>query len=82
MKTAKIFKNGRSQAVRLPVEFRFDGSEVYIKKTDEGVLLIAKKPSLKDIWEETLWTSKKECDIERQQPVKQQIRNGLDDLFT
>lgn len=82
MKTAKIFKNGRSQAVRLPLEFRFDGSEVYIKKTDEGVLLISKKPSLKDIWEKTLWTSKESCDIEREQPIRQQIRKGIDDLFT
>ena len=27
---AKLFKNGASQAVRLPVEFRFDGDEVYV----------------------------------------------------
>ena len=32
METAKLFMNGRSQAVRLPKEFRFDGDEVYIKK--------------------------------------------------
>jgi antitoxin VapB len=30
MKTAKLFKYGRSQAVRLPVEFRFEGKEVLI----------------------------------------------------
>ena len=43
MQTAKLFKNGRSQAVRLPKEFRFDGSEVYIKKLDNIVLLIPKE---------------------------------------
>jgi len=43
MKTAKLFKNGRSQAVRLPKEFRFEGDEVYIKKIDEFVVLIPKK---------------------------------------
>ena len=32
MQTAKLFNNGRSQAVRLPKEFRFSGDEVYIKK--------------------------------------------------
>ncbi len=32
MQTAKIFMNGRSQAVRLPAEFRFDGDEVYIRR--------------------------------------------------
>ena len=36
---AKLFKNGRSQAVRLPREFRFDGDRVRIKKTKSGVLL-------------------------------------------
>jgi len=32
MQTAKLFKNGRSQAVRLPVEFRFEGDEVWIRR--------------------------------------------------
>jgi antitoxin VapB len=32
MQTAKIFKNGRSQAVRLPAEFRFEGDEVQIRR--------------------------------------------------
>ena len=43
MQTAKLFKNGRSQAVRLPKEFRFEGSDVYIKKLDGIVLLIPKE---------------------------------------
>lgn len=38
-KTAKLFQNGRSQAVRLPREFRFDGDEVRIKQVGDGVLL-------------------------------------------
>ena len=37
MKTAKLFKNGQSQAVRLPKEFRMSGSEVYIKKQGEAI---------------------------------------------
>jgi antitoxin VapB len=32
MQTAKLFKNGRSQAVRLPAEFRFEGDEVIIRR--------------------------------------------------
>jgi antitoxin VapB len=36
---AKLFRNGRSQAVRLPREFRFEGNEVRIRKVSEGVLL-------------------------------------------
>jgi len=36
---AKLFRNGRSQAVRLPREFRFEGSQVRVRKVKEGVLL-------------------------------------------
>ena len=32
MQSAKLFKNGRSQAVRLPAEFRFEGEEVLIRR--------------------------------------------------
>jgi antitoxin VapB len=38
-RVAKLFRNGRSQAVRLPREFRFEGNEVRIRKVPEGVLL-------------------------------------------
>ena len=40
MKTAKIFKNGQSQAVRLPKEFRLKGTEVFIKKHGDNIILI------------------------------------------
>ena len=40
MKTAKIFKHGNSQAVRLPKEFRFAGEEVQVKRAGAGVLLL------------------------------------------
>jgi len=36
---AKLFRNGSSQAVRLPREFRFDGDRVRIRRVAEGVLL-------------------------------------------
>jgi antitoxin VapB len=39
MTTAKLFANGGSQAVRLPREFRFEGSEVRIRRFGLGVLL-------------------------------------------
>lgn len=45
MRTAKLFKNGRSQAVRLPKEFRFEGDEVYVKRVAGGVMLLAKDES-------------------------------------
>ena len=40
MKTAKLFKNGQSQAVRLPKEFRFEGDHVFIKKEGNTAILI------------------------------------------
>ena len=55
MKTAKIFKNGQSQAVRLPKEFRFDDSEVFIKKTGNIVHLIPRTGS----WETMLTSLRK-----------------------
>ena len=42
MKTAKLFKNGESQAVRLPKEFRFAGTEVLIKHAGSAVVLLPK----------------------------------------
>ena len=42
---AKLFMNGRSQAVRLPVNYRFDCKEVYIRRDPEtGDVVISKKP--------------------------------------
>jgi antitoxin VapB len=48
--TAKVFMNHRSQAVRLPKEFQFSTSEVYIRKVGEDVIL---SPRPKD-WSEFL----------------------------
>lgn len=42
MMTAKLFENGRSQAVRLPKECRFDGNEVAIDKVGDVVILMPK----------------------------------------
>src|SRR5205085_6478627 len=44
MQTAKVFMNGRSQAIRLPKEFRVESAEVYLKKTPEGFLVIPRDP--------------------------------------
>lgn len=50
MQTAKIFQNGRSQAVRLPKEFRFEGTEVYIHKVGPNVILSSKPDSWADFF--------------------------------
>ena len=40
MKIARLFMNGRSQAVRLPKEFQFDGDSVYVQKVGHAVILV------------------------------------------
>lgn len=42
MQTAKLFENGRSQAVRLPKECRFGGTEVFVRKYEDIVILFPK----------------------------------------
>jgi len=43
VKTARVFANGRSQAVRLPKEYRFNDEDVYVKEFEGMVLLFPKK---------------------------------------
>ena len=52
-RTAKLFKNGRSQAVRLPSEYRFSGTEVYIRRDpNTGDVILSRRPeSWKDFFE-------------------------------
>lgn len=76
MQTAKLFKNGRSQAVRLPANCRFTGTDVYVKKFEGIVLLIPKD----DCWA-TLINSldqfTEDYMASRSQPVEQ-LRISLD----
>jgi len=53
--TAKLFRNGRSQAVRLPSEFRFDGSEVFVRRDPAtGDVVLSRRPeSWKDFFDLT-----------------------------
>lgn len=70
MKKAKLFQNGQSQAVRLPKEFRFIGSEVYASKVGDGVLLLP----VKNRWEllqKSLGEFTSDFMIERNQPELQ-----------
>jgi antitoxin VapB len=47
--TAKLFTNGRSQAVRLPAAYRFDGKEVFIRQDEEtGDVILSRKPATWD----------------------------------
>lgn len=75
MNIAKLFTNGRSQAVRLPKDCRFEGSEVYIKKYGDMVLLLPKG----DPWAPLIDSLDQFSDDfmdQRQQPQAQE-REGL-----
>ena len=44
-RTAKLFRNGRSQAVRLPADFRFEGSEVFVRRDPAtGDVILSRRP--------------------------------------
>ena len=45
---AKVFRNGRSQAIRIPKEYRVDSDEVYIEKVGDSLVI---RPKKKDKWE-------------------------------
>ena len=51
MKVAKLFKNGQSQAVRLPKEFRFEGTQVFIKRIGNAVLLLPEQDSWQGLFD-------------------------------
>lgn len=75
MTKAKLFKNGSSQAVRLPKEFKFQGDEVYIKKIGRLVVLIPKEDpwdaliqSLDDFSDDFL-AARKQPELEMREPL-------------
>lgn len=76
MKTAKLFKNGQSQAVRLPKEFRMTGTEVYIKKQGQAIILLPKEGSWAPLLE-SLDHFEKDLKIERNQPADEQKREPM-----
>jgi len=77
MKTAKLFKNGESQAVRLPKEFRFVGDEVYIKRVGSAVVLLPKARTW-DTLLESLSKFPPDFMSEREQPPMAERRESLD----
>jgi antitoxin VapB len=77
MKKAKLFKNGQSQAVRLPKEFRFEGNEVFIRKMGNAVMLLPET----QLWQPLLDSLKQFSDdfLENRAQPKHQKRDGLFD---
>ncbi|MGH8431997.1 MAG: antitoxin [Solimonas sp.] len=78
MQTAKLFKNGRSQAVQLPKDCRFEGDEVYVKRQGRIVTLIPKDDPWRELFE-AVELFDDTAPIERHQPPVQR-RKSLDDM--
>ena len=73
MNTAKVFKTGRSQAVRLPKEFRFKESEVGINRIGDLVVLFPRRKGW-DILARSLESFTADFMRDRQQPRKPERR--------
>ena len=77
MSTAKVFKSGNSQAIRLPKEFQTKEKEFYIKKDGDLIMLIP-KDKVWEIFEQSFGEFTDDFFAEgRQQPAWQE-REGLD----
>lgn len=70
MDTAKIFQNGKSQAIRLPKEYRFEGTKVYVKRIGNAIVLIPEHDSWQTLIE-SLSQFSDDFMLERQQPAIQ-----------
>jgi len=79
--TAKLFRTGKSQAVRLPKEFRFAGDKVYIKKMGDAVVLLPYDNPWEPFFQALEMFSDDFMAEGRMQPTEQQEREGLDDLL-
>jgi antitoxin VapB len=77
VKTAKLFKNGESQALRLPKEFRFEGNEVFVKRAGNAIVLFPKAKSW-DSLVESLDKFPADFMSDRDQPHKVEEREGLE----
>ena len=68
---AKVFQNGRSQAIRLPKEYRVDSNEVYIEKIGHSLIIVPKEKSKWDVMRNAL-NDLEDFELERNQPKIQQ----------
>lgn len=77
MDTAKIFKSGRSQAVRLPKEYRFQGTQVFIKKMGNGIVLLPYQGGWQALFD-SLDQFSADFMTEREQPAPQQREDAFE----
>lgn len=75
MDIAKLFQNGKSQAVRLPKEYRFSGDKVIIKRVGNAVILLPYQDSWQTLFESLEQFSDDFMSDGRQQPETQKREN-------
>ncbi|MCG6162062.1 MULTISPECIES: type II toxin-antitoxin system antitoxin VapB [Leptospira] len=76
MNKAKIFKNGDSQAIRLPKDYRFKGKEVYIRKDGNNVILTPIDDAVDRFWN-AVNNFSDDLVIDRNQPAEYDKRNRI-----
>ena len=72
---AKVFQNGRSQAIRLPKEYRVDSDEVYIERIGHSLIIVPKQKSKWDVMRNAL------NDLEDFELERNQLKIQERDLF-
>jgi antitoxin VapB len=73
-RTAKLFRNGRSQAVRLPAEYRFSGDEVFICRQGDAVVLTPKPVGWDDFFAKPATVPKDYLEPRKQPPPQKRKR--------
>ena len=74
---AKLFMRGRSQAVRLPKEFRFEGSEVFVRRVGDDVVLSSRPKASMHALVEALDAFEPGFEIARNQPLQADQREPM-----
>ena len=72
MSTARLFTHGGSQAVRLPKEFRFEGTEVHVRRVGNEVVLSPRPPADLQAMLDALEAFEPGVRLEREQPAPQE----------
>ena len=78
METAKLFQNGKSQAVRLPKKYRFSGDKVSIEGVGNAVVLLPYQDSWETLFESLEHFSDDFMAEDRQQPEEQIRENAFE----
>ena len=79
LRTAKLFRNGRSQAVRLPADFRFEGRQVFIRQDPAtGDVILSRRP---ESWESFFRLTQQTCVPEDFMADRADTRPQKRDLF-